>query len=132
MMFTKEYLEEIGGFAPIDVGDEFYLMFRAIEADGKFGYLPGSDIKAFIHTGEGGLSSGEGKINGENKLYEFKKSYFDRLDSKTRRYIDMRHYAVLAFAYLRMGNIIETLKNGMKSFIASPIECIKLCLERTV
>ena len=132
MMFKKEYLIAIDGFAPIDVGDEFYLMLRAINENGKFGYLPCCDIKAFIHTGESGLSSGEGKIVGENNLYEYKKNYFDRLDSKTKRYINMRHYAVLAFAYLRMGNITETLKNGIKSFVASPVECIKLCLERTV
>lgn len=75
MMFKKEYLIQIGGFAPIDVGDEFYLMQRAIEGGGKFGYLPGCEIKAYVHTGDGGVSSGDGKIKGENSLYEYKKTF---------------------------------------------------------
>ena len=33
---------------------------------GKFGYLSKSDIKAYVHVGDKGLSSGERKINGEN------------------------------------------------------------------
>ena len=99
--FKKEYIDEIKGFAPINVGDEFYLMVRAINGKGKFGYLACCDIKAFIHTGECGLSSGVSKITGENNLYEYKKSYFDKLDKKTIRYIKMRHYAVLAFAEVR-------------------------------
>ena len=100
IMFKKEYLIQIGGFAPIDVGDEFYLMQRAIEEGGKFGYLPGCDIKAYVHTGDGGLSSGDGKIKGENALYEYKKTFFDQLEAGDIRYIKMRHYAVIAYAEL--------------------------------
>jgi hypothetical protein len=37
-------------------------MQRAISGGGKFGYLPGCGVKAYVHTGEGGLSSGDGKI----------------------------------------------------------------------
>ena len=69
-MFKKEYLTKIGGFPPINVGDEFYLMHRAINGGGAFGYLPGCQVKAYVQTGEGGLSSGDGKIKGENALYE--------------------------------------------------------------
>ena len=66
MMFRKEYLIQIGAFAPINVGDEFYLMERAIVGGGRFGYFSGCEIKAYIHTGTDGLSSGDGKIKGEN------------------------------------------------------------------
>ena len=120
MMFTKEYLTEIGGFASIDVGDEFYLMQRAIEGGGKFGYLPGCEIKAYIHTGDGGLSSGDGKIRGENALYEYKKTFFDQLEASDVRYIKMRHYAVIAYAELRRKNYGRFISNAMKSFFASP------------
>ncbi len=34
MMFRKEYLLKIGGFPPIDIGDEFYLMKEAITGGG--------------------------------------------------------------------------------------------------
>ncbi len=128
MMFRKAYLEQIGGFAPIDVGDEFYLMQRAIEGGGKFGYLPGCEIKAYVHTGEGGLSSGDGKIKGENALYEYKKTFFDKLDARSRRYIRMRHYAVIAFAEVRRKRIFSFLANAAKSFFCAPIACLKMFL----
>lgn len=129
MMFRKEYLVEIGGFAPIDVGDEFYLMQRAIDGNGKFGYLPGSDIKAYVHTGENaGVSSGEGKIQGENALYEYKKSFFNRLSAPEIRYIKMRHYAVLAFAYVRMRKYFRTFKYAVMSFFTAPVSFFKMIL----
>lgn len=126
MMFKKEYLTKIGGFAPIDVGDEFYLMQRAIEGGGKFGYLPGCEIKAYVHTGEGGLSSGDGKIKGENDLFEYKKKFFDQLSRKDVRYIKVRHYAVLAFAEIRRKRYGAFVKNGMLAFFNSPVDCLKM------
>ena len=126
MMFRKDYLMQIGGFAPIDVGDEYYLMQRAIEGGGKFGYLPDCQIKAYVHTGEGGLSSGESKIKGENALYAYKKQYFAGISAKDRRYIRMRHYAVLAFAYLRLGKYMKCMKNCVIAGLISPIGCLKI------
>lgn len=130
MMFKKEYLIKIGGFPGIDVGDEFYLMQRAIEEDGKFSYLSVCDIKAYVHMQTDGLSSGASKINGENELYQFKRGYFDRLDRRSIRYIKMRHYAVLAFAEIRRRQYIPFIINGLKSAICSPIDCIKLIVNR--
>lgn len=121
MMFKKEYLTKIGGFAPIDVGDEFYLMQRAIEGGGEFGYLPSCEIKAYVHTGEGGLSSGETKIAGENALYEYKKKYFTQLSTKDIRYIKMRHYAVIAYAEIRRRHYIGFICNAIKSLFISPV-----------
>lgn len=127
MMFRKEYLVKIGGFASIDVGDEFYLMHRAIEGGGKFGYLPGCEIKAYVHTGEdAGVSSGNGKIKGENDLFDYKKQYFSKLDPKTVRYIKARHYAVLAFAEIRRKKYGAFLKNAFKAFSSSPMACVKI------
>ena len=130
MMFKKDYLMSIGGFPHINVGDEFYLMQRAIEQGGKFSYLPVCDIKAYIHTETQGLSSGESKINGENALYEMKKQYFKELDRKAIQYIKMRHYAVLGFAELRRKHYISFIRNAVMSMMASPIECIKLLINR--
>ena len=127
MMFKKEYLTQIGGFAPIDMGDEFYLMQRAIEGNGKFGYLPGCEIKAYVHTGEGGgLSSGEGKIKGEKALYEYKKTFFEKLSKKDIRYIKMRHYAVLAFAEIRRGKFFLAFVYGSVAFLTDPVALIGL------
>lgn len=126
MMFRKEYLIQIEGFAPINVGDEFYLMQRAIEGEGKFGYLPRCDVKAYVHTGEGGLSSGDGKIKGENAIYEYKKAFFKHLNAKDVRYIKMRHYAVLAYAELRRKKLGRFIVYAMKSFVASPLDFFTL------
>lgn len=130
MMFKRKYLIDIDKFDLIDVGDEFYLMQKAILKQGLLYYLPKSDVKAYVHTGESGLSSGQNKIEGENKLYNFKKNFFDKLDGKTKRYISMRHYAVLGFAYLRMKKYGGFFINGIKSFICSPSACVKLILNR--
>lgn len=130
MMFKKDYLISIGGFPHINVGDEFYLMQRAIEKGGKFSYLPVCDIKAYVHTETEGLSSGESKIKGENALYEVKKQHFKDLDRKAIKYIKMRHYAVLGFAELRRKHYGSFIKNALMSMIASPVECIKLLINR--
>ena len=126
MMFKKEYLNSIGGFLAIDVGDEFYLMQKAIEAGGKFNYLPVCDVKAYVHSKTNGLSSGDSKINGENLLYEYKKKYFNRLDKKSIRYIKMRHYAVLAFAEVRRKGYFNFIKYAIQAGISSPLGCIRL------
>ncbi len=132
MMFKKNYLEGIGGFNEQDLGDEFYLMQKAIAGEGKFCYVPVCDIKAVVHVGENGLSSGQNKIKCEEMMYEHKKEYFPNLSKKARRYIKMRHYAVLAFAGLRMKKFGYTLKNGFASFFTAPIACIKLIIGRKI
>lgn len=130
LMFEREFLLRIGGFGPANVGDEYYLMQRAIESGGKFGYLPDCRVKAYIHTDEGGVSSGDGKIQGENALYEYKKMHFDKIDSETRRYIRMRHYAVIAFAELRRKRLIPFVKHAVTAFFCAPISCVKLVIKR--
>ncbi len=131
MIFKKDYLVKIGGFDPIDVGDEFYLMFKAIENGGKFTYLKGCFVKAYVHKGEGGLSSGDGKIDGENKLHEFKKKYFDRLTKNERKYIITRHYSVIAFAELRRKHLPAFFLNALMAFFTSPVNCLKILKEHS-
>lgn len=130
MMFKKKYLLDIGMFSPINVGDEFYLMQKAIDGKGIFSYLPGCEVKAYVHSETEGLSSGDGKIRGENELYEYKKKYFDVLTKEEQKYIKMRHYAVLAFAELRRGRKIKFLLNSFVSFVSSPIKCSNLLFSR--
>lgn len=129
-MFRRDYLLQIGCFDAIDVGDEYYLMHKAIRAGGKMRYLPGCDIRAHIHTAEGGLSSGQGKIDGENQLYLFKQEFLRELPAKSRRYVRMRHHAVIAFAYLRMHRWGAFVRECVLSFVASPVRCIGLFLQQ--
>lgn len=130
MMFKREYLMKIGKFDSIDIGDEFYLMKKAIESKGTFVYVPTCDVKAYVHMGENNLSSGESKIKGENLLYEYKKELFDRLKKNDIKYIKMRHYAVLAFAEIRRKKIYKFIEYSFKAFFSSPINCIKLIFDR--
>ena len=126
MMFKKDYLLKIGSFDSIDVGDEFYLMLKAVNGNGKFCYYPACDVNAYIHTGDSGLSSGAGKIDGENRLFRYKEKYFAQLRKSDIRYIRMRHFAVLAFAYLRMKKYASFISNALRAFITTPVGCVKL------
>jgi len=130
MMFRKEYLLKIGGFPPIDVGDEFYLMKEAITGGGKFGYLPECSIKAYVHSETDGLSSGDSKIKGENELFAYKKTMFKEIDNASRRYIIMRHHAVLAFAYVRKKQYMQFVFEAIKSFVYAPLSCLSLLASR--
>lgn len=130
MMFRRDYLLGIGGFDEIDVGDEFYLMSKAIGGGGKLSYLDRSDVRAYVHKDNGGLSSGLSKINGENSLYKYKRTFFSQLKYNEKRYITMRHYAVLCFAYYRMGSYIKALVYGFLSAITAPKQCYILLKNR--
>lgn len=130
LMFRKDYLERIGGFPPIDVGDEFYLMEAAILGGGKFSYIPCCEVKAMVHRETEGLSSRESKIQGENALYEFKKAFFPQLRRSVIRRIRMRHYLVLAYAHLRSKEYLSFLKEGIAAFLSAPVACIIFVLKR--
>lgn len=130
MMFKTEYLLDIGMFSPIDIGDEFYLMLKALDSRGTFSYLPGCEVKSYVHIETEGLSNGDGKIKGEKDLYLFKKKYFNILTKKEQRYIKMRHYAVLAFAELRRKKYFNMGLNICLSFISSPKKLLILIVNR--
>ena len=130
LMFRSKFIREIGGFSGTDIGDEFYLIAEAINNGGRFCYQPECHVKAFVHTGHDGLSSGTAKIDGENALYEYKKRYFEGLSKKQIRYIKSRHYAVLAYTYMRGGKFGRFVCNAIKSFAVSPRDCIGILLSR--
>lgn len=126
MMFRTDYIRRFGGFEHIDVGDEFYLIMKAIQSGGRFVYVAECDVRAYVHTGEQGLSSGQSKIDGENQLFAFKKQYFDRLAPRDVRYIKMRHHAVLAFACKRCGKTADFVSEGVRAVICAPVQCTRM------
>lgn len=127
-MFKKEYLLNIGMFPPCDIGDDFYLMENAIRKGGKLCYIPTSDVTAVVHMRTDGLSNGESKIQGENRLYEYKRRFFNEFDKKTVRYIKMRHYAVLAYAEYRRKHYYAFVYNAAKSVVYAPVHAVRLAL----
>ena len=132
MMFRREYLLQIGGFDPIDIGDEFYLMMKAIGNNGHFAYLPQTLVRAKVHYDGSGLTSGPGKEEGMIQLYTFKKRYFSMLSKRDIRRIRMRHHAVLAFSHLKNRNFVSCLSEAAKSLLISPAACCQLLLFRYI
>ena len=106
LMFKKDYLEKIGGFNCADMGDEFYLIEKAIENGGKFCYDRHCYVRTVIHTKEFGVSNGMSKINGEKALYLHKKEKFSRFTKKEIKQITVRYKMVLAYAYYRMKKLL--------------------------
>ena len=94
-------------------------MMRTIEQGLKIGYLPGEHSIAHYHS-EGRISSGPGKVKGENALYRFKKDYFGRLTPKERRFVRFRHWAVLTVVYLRDKKPLQTLGAAAMMCLTSP------------
>lgn len=118
-MFKTAKLREIGGFEDAKMGQEFYLMLKSIEKGLYIGYLPQCNVKVYKHT-DGGITQGRNKIDGENKLYEFKKKYFSRLTAREIRFIKFRHWAVMVVAYKRNRMYLSMIISGAKAFISSP------------
>ena len=118
-MFKTEKLREIGGFEDAKMGQEFYLMLKSIERGLKIGYFPQCDVKVYKHA-DGGITQGKNKIDGENRLYEFKKKYFPQLNKKEIRFINFRHWAVMVVAYKRNHMYLKMIGAGVKAFLSSP------------
>lgn len=123
-MFKAEKLRQIGGFEDAAMGQEFYLMFKAIEQGLSVGYFPQCHVKAYRHEGEA-ISTGRNKIKGEKNLYDFKKRYFDRLSPAERRYVRFRHYAVMAVAYKRNRMYVKMLGAGFAAVFSAPLVFVK-------
>ncbi|MDO5718152.1 MAG: glycosyltransferase family 2 protein [Tissierellia bacterium] len=122
-MYKASKLKEIGGFDNAIMGQEFYLMLKSIESGFNIGYLDKTDVIVYRHKGEA-ISTGINKIRGEKILYEKKKEYFELLNHRQRRFVRMRHYAVLAVAYKRNKKYLGFLFYSLVSFLSAPIACL--------
>ena len=123
-MYRAEALRRIGGFQRAATGQEFYLMMRTIEQGLAIGYLPGVHSIAHYHD-QGRISSGPGKVKGENALYEYKKSFFHRLTPRERRFVRFRHYAVLTVVALRDRKPLSMLRAAAMMCLTSPGDVLR-------
>lgn len=122
-MYKAQKLKEIGGFEDVKMAQEFYLMFKSIESDLKISYLNHCDVIAYRHK-DGGISYGKNKIDGENDLFEFKKKYFHIFNTREKRYIRFRHYAVMFIAYKRNSNYLYAMLSAIKMIFVSPVDVL--------
>ncbi len=118
-MVMRSSILAAGGFSDVPMGQDFMLMWRMIEFGTKIGYLPVSHIIQYLHDGER-ISVGQNKINGENRLYKLKLTKAHMLSDEEKKYIDFRHYAVLAVTSKRSGKRLDYLRYGIKAVRVSP------------
>jgi len=123
-MIKRSFILSTDGFRAVPMGQDFMLMWDMLEHGAKTGYLPVSYIIQYLHN-DGRISIGKNKINGEKVLYNLKKTKFDLLTSKERRYVRFRHYAVLSVASLRSGKYFSAAGYGIRTAITSPSNLIK-------
>ncbi len=123
-MIKREKLLLTEGFGEVAMGQDWFFMLRCIEAGLKIGYMPGAYVIQYLHSGER-ISLGDNKIKGENALYEYKRNYYKYLTKKDIKYVDFRHYAVLAFASLRSKRYGQAIKYAMRTALISPLDCVK-------
>lgn len=118
-MFRTEALRRIGGFDDAKVGQEFYLMLKAIEKGLKIRYLPECHVIVH-HEKEGGISNGANKLAGEDKVYKTIQSYSDLLTPAEQRFAGFRFWAVRAVTYKRLRQYWNIPRAVMKAFFSSP------------
>lgn len=123
-MIKRKVLQDIGGFDIVPMGQEYYLMQKALQGDYKFGYYPDCYIMAYRTKAEA-ISTGKNKISGEKALYKFKKSFFKTLSLSERRYVRCRHYAVMAMAYKRNKKYFKAVCSLFVSVMCSPFTALK-------
>lgn len=120
-MVKRSTFEKTEGFGEVPVGQDWFLMLRCIEAGAKTGYFPECHLKQYLHPGER-LSTGKNKIDGENRLYEYKRRYYRLLSPRDRRYVAFRHFAVLTFASMRSNQPVAGVLYGIRTFFISPVD----------
>lgn len=122
-MFRRDFLVEIGGFRNAGSGRNYMLVYDAIEytrthPEARLGYFPSLYIN-FNPDGNDKQDSAQ-RIKNENELYAVKLAGAEKLDNEDKKYIDFRHYAVLARIASQDKNTKETIKNLFKAFMISP------------
>lgn len=129
-MIKKDLLMKQGGFRNVPISQETILMWDLLEYASasdeniRFGYLPCSYIIQYLHN-EGRISLGQNKIDGENRLYAMKCEKKDMLSKREKRYVDFRHYSVLAVSCKRSGFYKDSIKYLLKAFNISPYDLAK-------
>jgi glycosyltransferase involved in cell wall biosynthesis len=128
-MFKAGALRRIGMFERSEMGHEYMLMLKAIERGLKIGYIPRSLLRQYAHPGER-ITTGADKAEGEKRLYELKRSYFNYLTPGQRRSVKARHYATLFYVHLKRRELLPALFNGISAVCSSPKAAFALLREK--
>lgn len=119
-MMKKSVLEQVGGFDEIDIGDEFYLMYKIIETQCKIGYFDDSNVIAY-RAGQDSLTLNQNRLLYEKKLYNFIKSKFDKLTFYQRMYVRFRYNVVKLITFKRAKMFVKMLLAVISAFFCAPI-----------
>lgn len=85
-MYKKDVLDAIGGFTEVSAGQEYYLMYKTLQAGYKVGCLNEALTRTCIHSGER-ITTSKAKLDAERDLYELKKAHCDILNYPQKRRI---------------------------------------------
>jgi glycosyltransferase involved in cell wall biosynthesis len=128
-MFKAEALTRIGMFEQSEMGHEYMLMLKAIERGLKIGYIPRSLVRQYAHPGER-ITTGVNKAEGEKRLYELKRRYFENITPAQRRSVTARHYATLFYVHYKRRELTLALYNGISAALSSPKASFALLREK--
>lgn len=124
-MIKRIILERIGGFSDTKIGHEYYLFHKILEVPGiKIGYFGSDDIKAYRYPNNS-ISFSDKKICGEKEVYKFKKTFFDILSFKEKRYVSFRHRVVMFIACRRNKKHLLAVAYLFALVICNPVISIK-------
>ena len=129
-MFKTDALKQINGFElkENDMGDEFYLTYKVIENNLKMSFLSEILVFAEVHQNEG-MSVSDKRLDGEKRLYNFKKEKSINKSNKFKRFLKARYYLTLTIFWLKRKKYFRFFKCGVVCFFTAPIQIVNYVLK---
>ena len=118
-MLKTDIVKQVNGFDEALMGQEFFLMLKIINSSAKIGYFNEYTVK--VNRSEDSISFNNSKIDGEQKIFETKCSYSDKLNKREYAYIKFRHFVICAVAYYRLKEYRKVIPNLIKALLCSPL-----------
>ena len=127
-MFRKNVLDAIGGFDIVPAGQEYILMYKAIIAGYNIDYLDADLVNIYVHKGSR-ISTSSKKLDGEKKLYELKKKYFDRLNFKQKQRVRYE-WIVNCYRFYGSRNVIKKIYYLFILMVRFPIQSFRTLMKK--
>lgn len=127
-MYKTSVLKAINGFDLMPAGQEYILMYKTIMAGYNVDHVDADLVKIYIHSGSR-ISTSNGKIVAEKKLYELKKSHFDILNFKEKQRVRYE-WIINCYRFYGNKNVFYKIYYLIILIIRFPVQFIKLILKK--
>lgn len=131
LMVKRNTLNKVGKFSNIDIGDEFYLVYKIVKAGHSIGYLRDDSVICNIHNNMEGISTGTEKLEGIKALEEFKTKNKNYLNVKDLKILKIRKYISEIIFLLRNKKYNVRFFTLIFKLLKNPIITCKLFLKYT-